>query len=63
MYTALFYPEYHIIDRNNVETVIEPALNTDLYWVYYLLYNYVGIDIFRPFQLFTGITNYKSEQI
>jgi hypothetical protein len=63
MYTALFYPEYHIIDINNIETVIEPALNTDLYWVYYLLYNNGGIDIFRPFQIFTGITKYKSEQI
>jgi hypothetical protein len=63
MHTALFYPEYHIIDRNNLETVIEPTLNTDLYWVYYLLYNNGGIDIFRPFQVFTGVTKYKSEQI
>ena len=63
MHTALFYPEFHIIDRNNIETVIEPALNTDLYWVYYLLYNNGGIDIFRGFPVFTSVTKYKSEKI
>jgi hypothetical protein len=63
MHTVLFYREYHIIDRNNVETVIEPALNTYLYWVYYLFYNNVRINEFRPLHVSTGITRYKSKDI
>jgi hypothetical protein len=63
MRTVLFYREYNIIDRNGVETVIQPALNTDLYWVYHLFYNNVIINDFTPLTVFTGITKYKSEDI
>jgi len=63
MHTVLFYPEFHIIDRNNNEIVLEPTLNTDLYWVYYLFYNNTRIYMFSSFQIFTGITRYKSKQI
>jgi len=63
MRTVLFYRKYHMIHGNNVETVIEPALNTDLYWVYYLFYNNVRINEFKPLRVSTGITRYKSKDI